>query len=367
MHLLLLKTSSLGDLLHSFPALTDAQAAIADFKVTWVVEESLQSVPHWHGAVTQVIPVALRRWRKHPWAAWRQQQWSAFRQQIRQQHFDAIIDAQGLLKSAVLLLGLRQSVIGYDWHSAREPLASLFYRRRIVVNVQQHAVERTRSLFAAALGYTVPQQMGQYGLQWQHNRQQCQPAVLLLHGTTWATKHWPEAYWYQLAQQINALGLSVWLTWGNAVEQARAQRIAAHCQQSRIIPYQPLPSLIPQLLQAQAAVAVDTGLAHICAALSIPTVTLYGPTSAVRSGAYGQGQINLHSNWHCAPCLKRCCQLPAAQQRRGEQPPCFQAVTPDRVLAALQSALVIESETRIHTHNRANGSGVINNTSAITG
>ena len=99
MRVLVVKMSSLGDVIHTLPALTDAAAAIPGITFDWVVEEGFAEIPAWHPAVDTVIPIALRRWRKHPWRDFRGPQWRACRQALRRQHYDAVIDAQGLLKS----------------------------------------------------------------------------------------------------------------------------------------------------------------------------------------------------------------------------------------------------------------------------
>ena len=102
MRVLLVKTSSLGDVIHTLPALTDAQRAIPGIQFDWVVEEGFAEIPAWHPAVAQVIPVAIRRWRKHPLQTLRSGEWRRFKARLRETHYDLVIDAQGLLKSAWL-------------------------------------------------------------------------------------------------------------------------------------------------------------------------------------------------------------------------------------------------------------------------
>src|SRR5690606_6912806 len=164
MRVLLIKTSSLGDVIHTLPALTDALEAIPGIRFDWVVEEGFAEIPVWHPAVAEVIPVAIRRWRKSPLKTLRSGEWQRFRQRLHKHSYDLVIDAQGLFKSAVLTLGLKVPVAGLDRRSAREPLASRFYDKRIAVPRDQHAVERVRQLFAQALGYRLPARVGDYGL-----------------------------------------------------------------------------------------------------------------------------------------------------------------------------------------------------------
>lgn len=149
MRVLIVKTSSMGDVLHTLPALTDAQQAIPGIQFDWVVEEGFAQIPSWHNAVDRVIPVAIRRWRKAWFSAPVKAERTAFRRAVCAYQYDAVIDAQGLVKSAALVTRLAHGIKhGMDWSTAREPLASLFYNRKHHIAKQQHAVERTRELFA---------------------------------------------------------------------------------------------------------------------------------------------------------------------------------------------------------------------------
>ena len=199
MRVLIVKTSSMGDVLHTLPALTDAQQAIPGIQFDWVVEEGFAQIPSWHAAVDRVIPVAIRRWRKAWFSAPIKAERKAFRDAVRLQQYDAIIDAQGLVKSAALVTRLARGVKhGMDWSTAREPLASLFYNRKHHIAKQQHAVERTRELFAKSLGYAKPQSQGDYAIA-QHFVNECNADTghyaVFLHATTRDDKHWPEANW----------------------------------------------------------------------------------------------------------------------------------------------------------------------------
>lgn len=164
MRVLIIKTSSLGDVIHTLPALTDAAHAIPGIRFDWVVEEGFAEIPSWHPAVDQVIPVAIRRWRKNLWQTIKSGEWKAFKQRVRERKYDLVIDAQGLVKSAWLTRYVKAPVAGLDRYSAREGWASRFYDRRLSVATGQHAVERVRQLFAMALAYDLPEGIGNYGL-----------------------------------------------------------------------------------------------------------------------------------------------------------------------------------------------------------
>lgn len=332
MRVLLIKTSSLGDVVHTLPALTDAQRAIPGIQFDWVVEEGFAEIPAWHPAVAQVIPVAIRRWRKNLLQTLRAGEWRRFKARLRETRYDLVIDAQGLLKSAWLTRYVKAPVAGLDRDSAREPMASRFYDRRYTVPRDQHALERVRQLFAQALGYALPQAIGDYGL----DRAQLaapgeEPYLLFLHGTTWPSKHWPEAYWRELAERMSAFGWAIRLPWGNAEEKARAERIADGIAGASVLLRLNLGGVAKVIAGARACVAVDTGLGHLAAALDVPSISLYGPTLPGRVGAYGRSQVHL------------CATGPNAG-KGNRHIPCFDDLLPERVASELK-ALLRSSET----------------------
>ena len=298
MRVLIVKTSSLGDVVHTLPALTDAAHAIPGIRFDWVVEEAFAEIPAWHPAVDTVIPVAIRRWRKQLWHTLRSGEWAEFKQQLHANSYDLVIDAQGLIKSAWLTRLVDAPRAGYDRDSIREPLAAWAYQRRYAVSRELHAVERIRHLFALALGYRKPSQRGSYGL---NKARFATPAndlrrVMFLHGTTWPTKLWALEYWQTLCKHVVDAGYQVTLPWGNAVERERAEAIAAMASNTRVLARLNLQALAGELASCSAVVAVDTGLGHLAAALDIPTVSLYGPTLPTLVGAYGRNQVHLSTS-----------------------------------------------------------------------
>lgn len=299
MRVLIVKTSSMGDVLHTLPALTDAQQAIPGIRFDWVVEEGFAQIPSWHAAVDRVIPVAIRRWRKAWFSAAVKAERKAFREAVQAEEYDVIIDAQGLVKSAALVTRLARGIKhGMDWQSAREPLASLFYNQRHSVPKQQHAVERTRELFALSLGYSKPQSQGDYAIA-QHflnhlNADAGQYAVFL-HATTRDDKHWPEANWRELIGLLAASGIRIKLPWGAPHEEARAKRLADGFDYVEVLPRMSLEEVAKVLAGAKFVVSVDTGLSHLTAALDRPNITLYGPTDPGLIGGYGMNQVVFRS------------------------------------------------------------------------
>lgn len=351
MKVLIIKMSSLGDIIHTLPALTDAARALDNIQFDWVVETAFQDIPRWHPKVRRVIPIALRHWRKNIKRTLKTGEFKQFIQQLRAEEYDLIIDAQGLIKSAAVAFCARGQRVGLDKKSAREPLASLLYQQTISADKEQHAVEKVRELFAKALKYPRPAYPVDYGIDISQLTTLIslprRPYIMFLHGTTWATKHWPESYWCALAKKASQKGVQVLLTWGNELEKIRAQKIVAYCQAQRltVIPYM-LPKLSLNeityvIANAQATVAVDTGLGHIAAMMNVPTLSLYGPTFPAFTGAYGQQQQHLTVTADCHPCFKKTC--PVAEKKKQAQdlyPPCFASLTPEKIWAALEKILI---------------------------
>lgn len=333
MHILIIKTSSLGDVIHTLPALSDALQHDPQLQSDWLVEEAFAEIPAWHPAIKRVIPVALRRWRKQAWRTWYSGTWRKFIHTLTKQQYDKVIDAQGLIKSAFLTYQARGLRCGLDRHSAREPLAALAYQQTYAISKNQHAVTRIRQLFAAVLDYPLPDSPPDYGIV-SHLNVACQSVrstVIFLHGTTWITKHWPDKYWIALAQRLTAAGFAVRLPWGNREEYARAQKIAATDPNISLIPKSNLHGIATALAQARAVVGVDTGLAHLAAALAVPSVTLYGATQPTWTGTYGPQQKHLQADFPCAPCLsKKCSRVSLA---------CYEDLSVERVWSALQEIM----------------------------
>lgn len=302
MRVLIVKTSSMGDVLHTLPALTDAMRAIPGIRFDWVVEEGFAQIPSWHEAVDRVIPVAIRRWRKAWFSAPIKAERKDFRDAVQSVKYDAIIDAQGLVKSAALVTRLAHGIKhGMDWQTAREPLASLFYNRRHHIAKQQHAVERTRELFAKSLGYVKPESQGDYAIA-QHFLSESipdgTPYCVFLHATTRDDKHWPESHWRELIGLLQESGLRIKLPWGAPHEEARAQRLAQGFDYVDVLPRLSLEKIAHVLAEAKFVVSVDTGLSHLTAALDRPNITLYGPTDPGLIGGYGKNQVACCSTTH---------------------------------------------------------------------
>lgn len=293
--ILLIKTSSLGDVLHNLPVVTDICRQFPDAKIDWVVEESFAALPALHPKVRNIIPVAVRRWRKSWWSS-RTEMQSVFRK-LRDQPYDLTLDTQGLFKSALITRCAKQPRCGFDWHSAREPIASLFYDHTFFVAKDQHAVERNRQLAGLALGY-IPLGAPDYGIQspplelpW---LARTSPYIVLLHATSRDDKLWPEVNWIALGKQLTRDGFQLVLPWGNTRENARSERLAAAIPNAVSPPRLDLIEAAALLGHAQAVIGVDTGLSHLAAALDVPTIGIYTATDPGLTGLHaGNRAVNL--------------------------------------------------------------------------
>lgn len=345
MRVLIVKTSSMGDVIHTLPALTDASRVFPSIQFDWVVEEGFSIIPSWHPFVDKVIPVAIRRWRKKLFSKTTLNEWKQFRVNLQKTHYDIIIDAQGLIKSAFLTANAcGKQRAGLNRQSARESLSSLFYQKKYSVDKKQHAITRVRELFAKALHYPVPTTIADYGID--RNKfvslDQKPNYLVFLHGTTWSTKHWPEQYWIELTKIANQAGQTIKLFWGNEEEHQRANRIASACEKVEVLPRLDLTGIAKVLSGANAVVAVDTGLGHLAAAFDIPTISIYGPTDPVLTGTQGRLQKHLAAKFPCSPCLSRECTFKDHSSLKLENPlypPCFTDLTPLDVWRSVEMLL----------------------------
>lgn len=292
--ILFVKTSSLGDVVHHCPAVSDAARQLPGATIDWVVEEAFAGVAAMQRAVRRVIPVALRRWRTAPWrpAIWRE--FAEFRRAVAAERYDFVVDSQGLLKSALLARLAHGETHGMDGESAREPFAARFYARRHHVPRGLHAVERNRRLTAAALGYPLEGDCD-YGLRVQESPSaQGAPSVevpgayaVLLTMTSRADKLWAERRWIELARSLAGRGVAAVLPWGSAEERARCERLAREIENARVPPRMAIADLARLMHRARCVVGVDTGLVHLAAALDVPAVGLYCGSDPALTGLYG--------------------------------------------------------------------------------
>ncbi|WP_151445460.1 lipopolysaccharide heptosyltransferase I [Lacisediminimonas profundi] len=288
MKILIVRVSSLGDVVHNMPMVADLLRRFPDAQIDWVVEEGYVDLVRMLPGVRRIIPFGLRRWRKSLLRPSTRAEIRTFLATLREETYDIAFDTQGLLKTGIVMglarirpggqrVGLANATEGSGYESA----SRMFHTRSIPVPRRCHAVERGRLVAAAALGYTLdlppdfglgtPAAGAGQRLPWM-------PAgdyAVFFHGTARAAKKWPIASWIALARQLAGRGLPVLLPWGSADEQQAAQAIAAGSANCTVLPRLPMMEAVALAREAALAVGVDTGLTHVAAAFERPTVEIY--------------------------------------------------------------------------------------------
>ncbi len=286
MQVLIVKLSSLGDVVHTMPVVHDIRQVYADAQVDWVVEPAFAPVLQRVQGVNDIIECAQRRWRKGWWTAAVRAEWRAFRGRLGAKRYDAVIDMQGLTKSVLVARLARGPSFGMANRtegSAFEWPARWLVDQALTLETRIHALDRAREIAARALNYRVHGSPC-FGLVGRTPRLQ-QPTVVFVHGTSRADKLWPETHWVALGQRLAAQGIEIALPHAGAEELARAQRIAGAIGPSaQVWPQMPLDALVDAMGATHGVVGVDSGLSHIAVALDLPHVQIYNFPTAWRTG-----------------------------------------------------------------------------------
>lgn len=287
MKILLVRLSSMGDLIHTLPAVEDLARQRPDVELHWLCEASFADIARLHPFVHTVWEMRWRQWRRQPVSREMWQQIGRLKRQLHGQQFDYVLDSQGLVKSAVFAKMAGVPVKGLDWHSAREPLASLAYRQKFAVAKGQNAVLRNRLLFAAALDYPLPEEQ-RFGVRVpQEGRLNglSKPYYVALHATSRDSKLWMPEHWLTLLDELHRQdGATVYLPWGNETERLRAEHMAARLPFARVCERLNLLQAADLLQGARGVIGVDTGLLHLANALDVPLVGIYTDTDPAKTG-----------------------------------------------------------------------------------
>lgn len=325
--ILLIKLTSLGDLIHALPAISDATRAYPEIEFDWMIDRSFQEVALWHPSVKRLYITDHRHWGAN------RQTYREIRDLVsglRKSEYDLVIDGQGNFKTALLSLAAKGPSAGFDKNSVREWIAHIAYQRTYAASKKAHAIERLRRLFSSALQYPMPLSPPNFGIQIDRLTP---PSIELpssyfvfVHNASWDSKLWPESHWIELIKKTIDSGFTILLPWGNQKELARAKRLAIfpHVQ---ILPKMNLSEIGYVLTKAQGCVCMDTGLSHLASALQVPSITLYGSTHSGLIGA--SGGIHLQSDLGCSPCQKKTCPL------IGQTNLCLQKISPESVYKEL--------------------------------
>ncbi|HUQ27500.1 MAG TPA: lipopolysaccharide heptosyltransferase I [Usitatibacter sp.] len=292
---LFVKLSSLGDVVHHMPAVTDLARARPGVHIAWAVEEAYAGLVKLHPAVEEAFPVSLRALAKRPLSPAGWARMGATRRSLREGRWDFVVDTQGLLKSAIVARFARAASFGLDKRSARERSASRFYDVKLAVPRAMHAVERNRRLVAQVFGYAADGP-ADYGLSppapppaWAPPA----PYTVLLHAASRAQKRWPEEHWVALGREACEAGLEVVLPGGTVDERTAAERIAKQLPRAMAAPAMNLDEAAALLAHARCVAGVDTGLTHLAAALGVPTVGIYGATRPELTGLHAANAVNV--------------------------------------------------------------------------
>ncbi len=284
--ILIVRTSSLGDLVHMLPAISDIARHVPDAQIDWIVEESFAEVPSWHPAVHEVLPIAHRRWRKSWWAPQTRKERAALRRELGSRRYDIVLDMQALMKSVWIVRQTHGERHGLDLRSAREPLASLFYDVRHTVEFWQPAVTRQRTLAASVFGYQYEGEPD-FGLQRFTADATIEPCAVIMPSASRDDKLWPAESWHTVFDRLSAHGLNLQLLAGNEREAERARQLIAGRAGAEVLPRMSLEQVARVLAAARIMVGLDSGLTHLSAGLGRPTIGIYKASTPVRTPLQG--------------------------------------------------------------------------------
>lgn len=332
MKVLLVKLSSMGDIFHTYPALSDLHARYPNAELTWLVDSSFEKIAQWHPFVKRTIALPLRKIKKDGYASHKAVLNLALAT-LKAEKFDVIIDAQGLLKSALLARKANGPVHGYGFGSIREKAASLFYHKRWQVSRQSHAIDRIRTLFASTFKYSL-EGLTYQGLpaeEWQYPVDAPEQYALVIPGTTWDTKHWLDNYWKEFLEKTSP-EIKIYVVWGSPAEEERANALADGLSNVSVFDrWLSLEEMAQWLAHAKWVVGVDTGFVHLASTMRKPTLGIYGPTDPNQCGVKGDNNKNVRVDLPCMPCHKKQCSNPDDEGK----PKCMSGITPAILLNEL--------------------------------
>lgn len=312
--ILLVKLSSLGDVLHNLPLVWDLRVRLPHAQIDWVVEEAyvhllepLLSTAHFKG-IDRIIPFGLRRWKKNLFTLSTWKEFFAFRRELREVQYDILIETQGLLKSALVCALANKSsnavvagLANATQYSGYEPVARSFYNQCVQVPNQCHAVDRSRWVMCSALDWPLlerseapqfyPATFTQALIKKAVGQIQT-PYVLCFHSTAREAKRWINSNWVALGKELSSKGYQVVFPWGNAAEKAISHELANQVPGAVVPPSFSIQDAFSVIAGAALTVGVDTGLTHLAAVLGKPTVEIYCDSPLWKTDGYWSNQIH---------------------------------------------------------------------------
>lgn len=297
MKILIIKLTSMGDLMHALPALTEARTQLQNVSFDWVVDTAFESVPMWHPAVNKVITTDHRNWKKQLLSSKSRDALKKVRSEIEKTEYDLVIDMQNNLKSAFLSFLCNQPVTGMDAKSAREYPSHLAYSTKINVSKGLHAITRQKIILSEALKYPILNEVNDYGIS---SNKFIKPTLdlpsdymVLVQNASWKTKQWSIENWKKLIDYLDKKDIKMLLPSGNNQELKRAKEICSASANAKALEILPLNEIAYIMNQSMFNICSDTGLAHLSAVVETPSLTLYGPTDTKLIGTIGKDQSHI--------------------------------------------------------------------------
>ena len=301
MKILIIKLTSMGDLMHALPALTDASKQIPNIEFDWVVDESFSEIPLWHPKVNSVIKTNHRIWKRNIFSFKLLNEINNIKKILNNKNYDAVIDMQNNLKSAAVSYLIKEPVNGMDKESVREYLAHFAYQFKHSIAKDDHAINRQRNLLAMSLDYKIKEEKLDYGITTNNFKkpklQLPKNYLFLVHNASWPSKMWPISYWQELIKYINQEGVVGLLPSGSIEEYERAREIASVSDQCIALKTLSLNETAFIINQAKGCICSDTGLAHLAALLNKPSVTMYSVTKTGLIGTKGKNQKHIIASY----------------------------------------------------------------------
>lgn len=287
MKVLLVRLSSMGDLIHTLPAIEDLAKNRPDIELHWLCEANFSDIARLHPFVKKVHEMKWRQWRKEISKTNTWYEIGRLKKNLRDEQFDLVLDSQGLFKSAIFAKLANSPISGLDFSSAREKWVSLFYHKTYTVSKDKNAVYRNRLLFSQVFNYSIPQKLS-FGLKVPKLgkiNELPENYYVALHATSRDSKLWPTENWIALLQKLyEDTGYIIYLPWGNGIEKQRAEKIVEQLPFARVCNKMSLLQASWLLDHAVGIIGVDTGLLHLANALDKPVVGIYTDTNPLKTG-----------------------------------------------------------------------------------
>lgn len=344
MRILIIKTSSLGDVIHALPVLEYLRQAAPEAVIDWVVDEAFNDLISGNQLVERLLLVAFRRWKKAPFAAQTRHELMAFVKELRQQQYDLVFDLQGNSKSGLVCwLSRSRRKVGFDREHLQEKLNTLFTTEQVSFkSTDRNAVQRYLRVVSAPFSL-LPDGLATHSdiatsADDDHAAEQAlvsggNPVILFHTGTTWQTKLWFDKGWLELGQQLLQQYPSAILlfSWGDDEEKERAEQLAVGLgDRACLLPRLSLKQFAAVLKRCDLVIGGDTGPIHLAAAVGTPTVSFYRCTDGLRNGPYGTQHAIIQSPLPCTICMQKQCD---------QDEDCRRSITPAALLKAAEHLL----------------------------